>query len=69
MPWINSTLETDLPRLRLDSLFVLQRFKLQRMVELSTEETIINTVGHTTVDLIYVVHIFFLLLFKCRFFC
>ena len=52
MPWINSTLETDLPRLRLDSLFVLQRFKLQRMVELSTDETIINTVGHTAVDLI-----------------
>jgi len=45
MPWINYTLETDLPRLRLDPLFVLQRFKLQRMVELSTAEIIINTAG------------------------
>jgi len=51
MPWINSTIETDLPRLRLDSLFVPQRFKLQRMVELSTDETIINTVGLTAVDM------------------
>jgi hypothetical protein len=52
MPWIDSTLETDLPRLQLDSLFVLQKFKLQQMVELSTDETIINTVGHTEVDMI-----------------
>jgi len=51
MPRKTSTLETDLPCLGLDSLFVLQGFKLQRMVELSTDETINNTVRHTAVDI------------------
>jgi hypothetical protein len=54
MPWITSTLETDLPSVRPDSLFVFQWFKPQRILELPTDEININTVEHSAVNIIYV---------------